>query len=92
VRCRRFVNPWTGSGIDQSVMASEKAAVVFRAACDSHDFTVDKMSMYQTLSGAQVRRTNWRGSWIMALDRMIPRGAEFPSWFEFFVKRFSTIA
>jgi len=50
------------------------------------------MSMYQTLSGAQVRRTNWRGSWIKALDRMIPRGAEFPFWFEFFVKRFSIIA
>jgi len=50
------------------------------------------MSMHQMLSEAQVRRTNWRGSWIKALDRMIPRGAEFPFWFEFFVKRFSIIA
>jgi flavin-dependent dehydrogenase len=86
-----FVNPWIGSGIDQGVMASEKAAVVCRVACDSHDSTVDKMSIYQTLCAAQVRRTNWRGSWIKTLDRMIPRGAEFPFWFEFFVKRFSTI-
>ena len=50
------------------------------------------MSMYQKLSGTQVRRANWQGSWGKSLDRMIPRSAEFPFSFEFFVKRFSTIA
>jgi len=87
-----FVNPWTGAGIDQGVMASEKAAAVCKAACDSHDFSAEKMSIYQTLCRNQVRRTNWRGSWIKALDCMIPRGAIFPFWFKFFVKRLSTIA
>ena len=87
-----FVNPWTGSGIDQGVMASEKAAIVSKAAFDSHDFSAEKLSMYQTLCRAQVKRTNWRGKWLKALDCMVPRGAIFPFWFKFFVGRFSTIA
>jgi geranylgeranyl reductase family protein len=86
-----FVNPWTGAGIDQGVMASEKAAAVCKAACDSQDFSSDKMSTYQTLCAAQVRRTNWRGSWIKALDCLIPRGTIFPFWFRFLVKRFSNV-
>jgi geranylgeranyl reductase family protein len=87
-----FVNPWTGAGIDQGVMASEKAAVVCKAAFESRDFSAENMSTYQMLCAAQVRRTNWRGSWIKALDCLIPRGTIFPFWFKFLVKRFSTIA
>ena len=87
-----FVNPWSGAGIDQGVIASEKAAIVCREACDSHDFSAEKMSMYQKLTEAQVRRNNWRGSWIKALDNIFPHGASFPSWFKLFIMWFSNLA
>ncbi len=87
-----FVNPWTGAGIDEGIVASANAAVVCKEAVDSQDFSAERMSRFQRLCAEQMRRISWRGSWVKVLDRIMPMDAEFPFWVRFLVRRFSTVA
>ncbi len=82
-----FVNPWTGCGIKDGIMASEKAAIMCKMAADAQEFSVSKLSMYQEMCKDQIARVRWRGSWIKVLDRMMPENSSYPFWVEILLKR-----
>jgi len=82
-----FVDPWTGCGMEEGIIASSKAARICKDAIDSNDFSVSMMSRYQDLCHDQLSKIKWRGSWIKALDRVMPRESEFPFWTELIIGR-----
>jgi len=87
-----FVNPWTGSGIDDGIIASNKAVAVCKEAIDLNDYSIDVLCKYQVLCRNQMRKINWRGHWIKALDSIVPEKYEFPFWVKFLVRKLATLA
>jgi geranylgeranyl reductase family protein len=82
-----FVNPWTGCGIDDGLMASERAAMVAKMACDGDDFSLPMLRRFQDLSRRHLRHIRWRGQSIKVLDRITPPDYAFPSWVKYVVKQ-----
>ncbi len=82
-----FVNPWTGCGIEDGMMASEKAAIMCKMAVDTHEFSASNLSRYREMCKNQITRIKWRGSWIKALDRIMPENSSYPFWVEILLKR-----
>lgn len=87
-----FVNPWTGCGIDDGIMASERAAQVCKKAVDAEDFSANSLAEFQMISRSHMRRINWRGSWIKALDYIVPDDYVFPFWVKVLIRRLAALA
>lgn len=81
-----FVNPWTGCGIDDGILASERAAEVAKRAVDRGDYSARTLRAFQDASRSHMRGINWRGHWMKALDLIMPVGRKFPDWVRHIVR------
>ena len=81
-----FVNPWTGCGIDDGILASERAAEVAKLAVDRADFTAATLRQFQDASRDHLRWIVKRGRWMKGLDLIMPVGKRFPRWVKHIVR------